>query len=293
MANKSTIIKNLSKQSKTFLLGLIGLFVIVVVISCQKVYAYYHNSTTSAILANKVGDFDLGDGDINMMIYRENDEGKFVRVYAVPAAYYNFNSELTSCTIPCNDGSGNCQYSYDNTNRKFALTSNQKLTCKFYFEKETSADIEVYILLEDASAEATYSYNSKSYKLNDVIPSYGYIYAEHYECENSGMVTYNSETKKVSVASATKDKCYIYFDKTGSADITVNAYVQDKYGSSTYTFVKTIPGNKIYTLNSAKSKCSAVDNNGTAGTVSYENGYINVVASGKQVCDVYLDLESN
>ena len=293
MASNKMIVKNLSSKSKVFLFGLISLFAVIVIISVKKVYAYYHDAITSLILANKVGDFDLGDGDINMMIYRENNEGKFVRIYAVPAAYYKFNDELTACTIPCNDGSGNCEYTFDNTNRAFALTSNQKITCKFYFEQEVSADIEVYVLLEDETAISTYTYNSKNYSLNNVVPAYGYIYADHYECENAGMVTYNSETKKVSVASATKDKCYIYFDKSGSADISVNVYVQDKFGGNTYSYVDSIPGNKLYTLNSVKSKCVAVASGGVDGSVSYTDGYINVVASSQQVCDVYLDLESN
>jgi len=293
MTSNNTVMKNLSRKSKIFLFGLISVFVVVLIISIQKVYAYYHDSITEQLLANKVGDFDLGDGDINMMIYRENDEGKFVRIYAVPSAYYIFNDSLTSCTIPCNDGLGNCEYSYNSANKSFALTSNQKVTCKFYFEQESAADIEVFILLEDENALDTYTYNSKNYSLNDVIPAYGYIYANHYSCENNGVVTYNSETKKVSVATATQDTCYIYFDKVGSADITVNTYVQDEYGGSTYTYVNSIPGNKIYVLNDTKSKCTPVAVDGVAGTVTYTDGYINVVASGQQVCDVYLDLESN
>lgn len=293
MTSNNTVMKNLSRKSKIFLFGLISVFVVVLIISIQKVYAYYHDSITEQLLANKVGDFDLGDGDINMMIYRENDEGKFVRIYAVPSAYYIFNDSLTSCTIPCNDGLGNCEYSYNSANKSFALTSNQKVTCKFYFEQESAADIEVFILLEDETALDTYTYNSKNYSLNDVIPAYGYAYADHYSCENNGVVTYNSETKKVSVATATQDTCYIYFDKVGSADITVNTYVQDEYGGSTYTYVNSIPGNKIYVLNDTKSKCTPVAVDGVAGTVTYTDGYINVVATGQQVCDVYLDLESN
>lgn len=293
MASINAIIKNLSKRNKVCLLLVISVFAIVLVFGIQKTYAYYHDAVTSSILANKVGDFDIGDGDINMMIYREDDNGKFIRVYGVPAAYYTFNDNLTSCTIPCNNSQGNCSYSFNSTNRTFSLTGNQKLTCKFYFEKQSSSDISVYILLESTTTDTTYTYNSKNYEINEVIPAYGYIYTEHYSCNNNSTLTYNSATKKVNVASTTKDKCYVYFNKNGNSDITVNTYVQDNYNGSTYTLVNYIPANKIYTLNSTNSSCTPTNSSDTAGTITYEDGYINVEATNKQVCNVYLDLESN
>lgn len=294
MTSSNTVLKNLFKKKKVVLLGIIGFFVIALALGVQKTYAYYHDDTSKSILANKIGDFDIGDGDINMMIYRENDEGKFVRIYSVPAAYYIFNSSLTSCTIPCNTDDGVCTYSFDDVNRKFSLTSTQKVTCKFYFEKEwDSSDIDVYILLESDTTDTTYVYNSKNYELNGVIPAYGYKYSDYYTCDNGSTLTYNSETKKVNVSSSQKDRCYVYFDKNGSADIIVNTYVQDKYGSTTYTNVSYIPANKIYTLNTTSSSCTPVSSSDEAGVITYVDGYIYVEATGQQVCDVYLDLESN
>ena len=106
-------------------------------------------------------------------------------------------------------------------------------------------------------------------------------------------MTYNSETKKFSVATATKNTCYVYFSKVGDADITVNTYVQEEYGVATYASVDAIPANKIYTLNDELSSCIAVSSTGNDGVITYEDGYISVIATGQQVCDVYLDLESN
>lgn len=290
--------KNLSKKNKKFLLVAISVFAVLLVFGIQKTYAYYHSSEGKSILANKVGDFDIGDGDINMMLYRENDDGKFVQVYNVPSAYYVFNDELTSCTIPCNGSSANCTYSFDETNRKFSLSGNQKLTCKFYFEKEwNDSDIDVFILLESDTTDTTYTYNSKNYELNSVIPAYGYIYSEHYSCENGSTIVYNSETKKVNVAmsatNTTEDVCYVYFNKNGNTDITVNTFVQEKYGVNNYVEVSNIPANKIYTLNSTSSSCTPLNSSDTAGTITYEDGYINIDATSGQVCNVYLDLESN
>ena len=296
-SNANTVVKNLSDKKNILLFVLISFFAVVLVAGIGKVYAYYHNDISEGILANKVGNFDMGDGDINIVIYRENDEGGFVRVYAVPEAFYVFNDELTSCTIPCNNEDGNCEYSLDAVNKKFTLTSNQKVTCKFYFEQEMASDIDVYIYVEDENGviSGTGANSSLKYTLRENIPAYGYVYSEVYACDNmeNTTVTYNSETKKINVATPTKNKCYVYFNKVGDVDIIVNAYVQDSYGTDAYTLVNYIPTNKLYTLNEIKSVCTPVVSTDTAGTIAYTDGYINIEASGKQVCDVYLDLESN
>lgn len=291
MASKnSTITKILTNKRRMFLFLLIGFFVIILISGGYKVYAYYHDSIASGILANKVGDFDTGDGDFNLMLYKENDEGKFVRVYAIPSDYYVFNDSLTSCTIPCNDGSGACSYSYDSINKTVSLTSNEKVTCKFYFEQVSNSDISVYVMIERNSG--THIYNSKSYSLVDSIPAYGYIYSGNYVCDSSAELIYNSETKKFRVATSTKNNCYAYFDLEGSTDVVVNTYVQDEFGRNAYTLVETIPANKIYTLNSTKSICTPITS-GDAGTISYVDGYINISSNSPQTCDVYLDLETN
>ena len=290
MTSIKEVFKNLSNNRKVFLFAVISAFSVFLIVSIQKVYAYYHDSFLSSILANKVGDFDLGDGDMNMMIYRENDEGEYIRVYAIPASYYVFDDSQTSCSIPCNDGTGNCEYSFDTTNRAFSLTSSQKVTCKFYFKQEGPTDIKVNMLIEDASANDTYTYNSKTYRLSDNIPAYGYKYSEHYTCDNGATLTYNAETKKVNVSSTSKTTCYVYFDQVGDPDIIVNTYVQEELNGTTYTKVNSIPSNKTYALNSDKSVCTPVNSGGVAGTITYSGGYINVEANGPQECEVYLDL---
>lgn len=301
-SNTNAVIKNLLNKKRMFLLVVISFFALIISFGINIAYAYYHESITSGILANKVGDFDTGDGDINMLIYKENDEGKFTRVYAIPDAFYTFNDELTSCTIPCNDGQGNCEYTYDSVNRNISLTSNQKLSCKFYFEKEASSDINIYVLVEDENGSYSNTYTesdasgvstiTKNYSLFDNVPAYGYEYTGNYKCDSSANVTYNSETKKFSVATATKNTCYVYFNSVGESDVIVNVFVQSAYGSTTYSEVSTIPSNKIYALNETKSNC--YDSSGATGSaISYVDGYINISASGAQTCDVYLDLQSN
>lgn len=292
MASKGIKFKKLPKKEKAYLLGIISFFAFVLIFGIRAAYAYYNDSASISILANSIGDFDSGDGDINMMIYKENAQGIYVRSYAVPAIGYKFNQTLTKCTITCtNDGTGNCYYSYDEENQIFSLTSDQKVTCKFYFDQEAESDINIYIMKEDSAG--TYTYNTQTYSMIESIPAYGYEYAGYY-CENQNAISgleYVSETKKFVVSTSTKNTCYAYFDSVGAADIVANVFVQSADGSTVYKQVESIPANNVYKLSTTKtSACYNSSGNNTGATITYVDGYINITASEKQTCDVYLDL---
>lgn len=292
MASKGMNLKKLPIKEKAYLLGIISFFAFVLFFGIRAAYAYYNNSASISILANSIGDFDTGDGDINMMIYKENDQGIYVRTYAVPAIGYVFNNALTKCTITCSqDTTGNCYYSYDEENQVFSLTSDQKVTCKFYFDKAAESDINVYIMKEDAAG--TYTYNTQNYSMIESIPAYGYEYAGYY-CTNQDTVSdleYISETKRFVVSTSTKNTCYAYFDSVGGADIIANVFVQSASGSSVYKQVESIPANNVYELSTTKtSACYDSSGNSTGATITYVDGYINITATEKQTCDVYLDL---
>lgn len=289
--------KNISKTNNIILFTIIAFLAIAVFLGLQKVYAYYQVGTTSKLLASRVGDFDFGEGDVNLMIYRENDNGDFVRVYAVPSAFYVFNDDLTSCTIPCNDGLGNCEYSFDSINRKFSVSSNQNISCKFYFEQTMKSDVSISFYLEDENG--TDMFLSKSYMLVNKIPAYGYKYTNNYSCFDEcgepvdATLTYNSETKRFNINTQKKASCHVYFEKFGVEDASVGVYVQESEGSGVYNLVDSIPSNKMYVLNDSKTSCASLDANGTAGTVSYVDGYIEIESDSAQSCAIYLDLASN
>lgn len=121
------------KKHKLYLLGVTAFFLIAIIIGTKTVYAYYHTSEPYSILSNYVGDFDNGAGDINIKLYKQVSAGRFTRIYDIPTGY-NYDSTLTTCTIACDTNeSSACHYSYDSTNRVFSVTSNEKVTCKFYF----------------------------------------------------------------------------------------------------------------------------------------------------------------
>lgn len=291
MTKFSGTFNSLLRLKKTSIL-IVMVFVFVLIAGMRISYAFYEDTQSISIVANAVGDFDTGDGDVNMILYKKSDDGKWVRTYTVPALGYEYKSNLTTCTIPCTNGtSGNCYYNYDTEAKSLVLTSNEKVTCKFYFDKQAgiTSDVNIYVYREDASG--TRPYNSKNYTLVNGIPAYGYQYSSH-TCDNNSTLTYDAENKKFNINTSTKDTCYVYFNSTGSADINVNVYIQKEKGTNTYNLVSTIPFNNTYVLSTNKiSRCYNESNTTLSSTITYTNGYINIDATGKQTCDVYLDLQ--
>lgn len=288
MTRCSDVFKKCLKKNKTcFILGVV--FVFLLIFGIQVGYAFYNKSDAISILSNKVGDFDIGDGDINALIYKENDDGKFVRNHSIPAAGYKYDANLTTCTIPCDTNtSSSCHYSYNQTTG-IELVSKEKVTCKFYFKKVADSDITVYILKEDANG--THAYNSKKYTIMDGVPAFGYTYSS-YKCDNAATLTYNSETKKFKIETSGKNTCYAYFNSTGNADIIAKVYIQSAKGSTVYNETNIIPANNTYKLSTSKtSRCYNSAGTTLSTPVSYTNGYIVIDASEKQTCDVYLDIQ--
>lgn len=283
----------------------IGVFLLLLIFGFSQVWAVFQAENHETFFASVVGDFDIGDGDVNMMIYRKNESGEYVRSFVIPSAYYILNDNLTSCSkycdqdpeictiaytkVNCNE-SDICSYTFDSTTRNLSLTSTEKITCKFYFDEVADSDINVFVLKENSGGIYLNSNNSKRYSIIENIPAYGYKYIDDYNCDvASATVTYNSETRTFNVASGQKTTCYVYFDQEGSTDVTVKAFVEESYGSGIYVEVDSIPNSRVYTLNSSSS-CTPVASGGAQATIKYEDGYIVIDATEAQTCQVFLDL---
>lgn len=283
--------KNLKAKKIIFAFAFLSLML---VIGISVANAYYTNTSSISVLASLVGDFDSGDGDINMIYYKENDEGRYVRTYAIPALGYTFNDAKTNCNQTCSnsDSSASCYYNYDSTTHSINLDSEDKVTCKFYFDKEINADVIVNILKQDENG--TYEYNSNKYSLSENVPAFGYDYVG-YSCTNGSTAQYISDTRTFKVNTTQKDTCYVYFDTNEEvADIVTKIYIKE---NTEYKEVEYIPQNKTYTLSQTEaSYCvngitdNASYSNANSSTISYENGYINIDSSEQQTCKVYLDL---
>lgn len=332
-------IKELSKN-KSYVYALLVFGILVLIVGIKSAYAYYHDEKSFSILSALVGDFDGGDGDINIIIYKqlvkkdtdEDENSKstnYAKSYSVPEMGYKFNDQLTECNFEgnnesvqpeagkaCTKGSGSttgCYYDYSEADRKFSVTSDRKVTCKFYFDKTEESDINVYLYAQKDGGEK--QYNNKSYSLVNGFPAFGYEYkengdgdtAKNYECydisEDGSDGTKNTdatvkfENGKFTVETQKRTNCYIYLDSTSSADIIANIYLRN--GENSYRQVKTIPTIREYTLSNGKSKCykygtngeysEEVADNGTNITYNKDEGVKIDNISEKVKCDVYLE----
>ena len=292
MASIGMKFKKLSNKKRAYLLVVMSFFAFALIFGIKSAYAYYSDSASLSILANLIGDFENGNSNVNMVFYKENSQGVYVRTYAIPTYGYSFNEGSTQCTIPCDsDSSSECYYSYDETNKVMSMTSEQKVTCKFYFDLENESDIQVYMLKEDENG--TYEYNSKYYTLVEDVPAYGYKYVHSY-CENGSSITYNSTKKTFSVQATQKEICYGYFDSVGNSDLAVNVFVQYASDSYSYKQVDSIPANTEYILSTKRSSYCYDASGTTNATINYTDGYVNVEnASTEQTCNVYLDIKTS
>ena len=137
---KKSIIKN-----KFFMIPVMFIAILILICGIQSTYAYYYHEDSLPIFSSLIGDFEMGNGDINIVVFKETavDSEDFVQTYAIPAVGYSLNSDRTSCQTPSHqpitcekdNPDASCHYTYDPDLKDIELTSNQKVTCKFYFEK--------------------------------------------------------------------------------------------------------------------------------------------------------------
>lgn len=294
-----------SYKKKAYSIGIVLLVTIILILGIKSTYAYYHKTDSFGILSGLVGNFNNIDGDINVIIYKENNNGEYSMIYNIPELGYIFDDSKTTCTIPCSntgnpdaDQNTSCHYTYNSSEtsheKAFSLTSNEKVSCSFYFNKETEEDIKVYIMKQDE--EGTNSYTGKDsitrkYNIVEEVPAYGYKYSE-YQCTNDIVnFEYNAELRKFNVATRFKNVCYAYFNSTGDADTTVKVYVQSAPSSTVYSEVTSIPENKKYELSTGKQSYCTPSEGSDNVTISYTDGYINISdINHKQTCHVYLDV---
>ena len=126
------------KKSKSYFL-IIVLLISIFTIGVKSTYAFYNTSEPVIMLTSRVGDFNYGSADINIIIYKESakSSGAYLITNAVPTNGYTLNNascydpnsrEIKACT---SGGSGDCTYTY--SAGQISLTSNSRITCKFYF----------------------------------------------------------------------------------------------------------------------------------------------------------------
>lgn len=260
-------------SKRIVLSSILFLLLILSVWGIKATYAYYDSKSVFSFLGTSIGDFDVGDGDINLKLYMEGDNGEYNLASSIPLIGYILNNEKTKCPAE-----------YTIKNNEIMITTNEIVTCKFYFDQIADADIKVNIMLEN---------DDGSYTVSEIIPAYGYSYKE-YSCDNTNIITninYNSESRTFSFVTTGKNVCNAYFNKVGNIDMRVNVYIQEEVNSQTYELHDYIPSYKSYKLSTIKtSYCTNSSGNNINSNINYINGEITISSNQSGNCYVYLDI---
>jgi len=266
-------IKNQLNSKRIVLTTILFLLIVLSTWGIKATYAYYDSKSAFSFLGTTIGDFDLGDGDINLMLYIEDDDGEYNLAKSIPLIGYILNNEKTNCPVE-----------YILNNNQITISTSEKVTCKFYYDKSVEADIKVNIMLEQ---------DDGSYALSELIPAYGYSY-NSYSCSNNNIITnlkYISETRNFSFNTTGKNICYAYFNKSGTIDVGVNVYIQKEENSNIYELHEYIPSYNFYKLSTNKtSYCIDLSGRNINSTITYTNGEISISSNQAGFCYVYLDI---
>lgn len=241
-------------------------------------FAYYNETASLSLLKAIVGDMYIEGNDYTLLVYQEdtdstgNGNGKYHLTKNIPAIGYNYSG------YKCQN---NSTLVFNEETKLASVTMEQKEVCSVYFDVIGKMDLTVKIMLEE-------TVNSNNYILGERIPAFGYKYS-HYECQNNGVLEYDSELHKVKLSSSTQEHCSIYFNKDNT-DITITLFVEEAYQTGEYIERLNIPSNVVYKLNESKSSCMNNNNERIDTTISYTDGYIDVAVSEIAYCNIYLDI---
>ncbi len=205
MKEKIEYIKRiLNKNRKKYLSILILLIIInLLLINIYLTYSYYKDEDGFPFIQATVSDKILGDNDFVLLVFVENvsntgiGTGEYHLAYGIPQVGYSYNNH--SCRFDSN-------LQYDDTSKTVSVVANKRDVCSIYFDLAINQDLNVKVLLETNPG-------SNTYELANTIPSSGYTYS-HYDCTNNSNITYDDNTKKITLTSIQKDYCNIYFKKS-------------------------------------------------------------------------------
>lgn len=266
----------LKKEHRKLSIG-IGVALIIVSILFINIFssnAYYHNEISVPIIRTRVGDMISNLYDYILFVYLEDADntgygsGNYHLGETIPLfgyTYSGYNCKNNSTLI------------YDDVAKSTSVTVEEKEVCSIYFNLTDGLDVSITIMIED-------NYQGNTYTVSNIVPYYGYTYS-HYECNNNGILEYNSSLHYVLFRGHERDFCRIYFNKDNTNN-RVDLYIKS---NNEYIQLNTIPIDVLYTINSNRTNCFNDGNEIVQGTVTYTNGYINVSGEGISYCEVYLD----
>ena len=103
-------------------------------------------------------------------------------------------------------------------------------------------------------------------------PGSGYIYNEQLSnCENGSILTWNDETKSVTVKSNVSDKCYLYFDIEPPEGIILTTNNTDNiFSPTTPAALNCVGSNSIYNQKYQRIEVASIENKYTTCNLTYQ-----------------------
>lgn len=216
--------------------------------------------------------------DIILYIYtKENKDSERKLVKNIPGANYNFTNY--DCT-------NNATLTFDESTRKFKISSTSKTVCNVEFTKK---EMDIILNLYKEDANGTHEYNNTKYTFVNELPGSNYSF-DTYKCKNSNTTISIDSNGELAVDATGKDECDLYFvggtDKVEilimqETDTGVSGYTTGKKYSRVYS----IPGSGYYYIGYLCDSSSA--------SITYSNGVLTGISNTQTTCRAYFNKNSS
>ncbi len=218
--------------------------------------------------------FDETEKDIILKIYaKDASSAERKEVKSIPSLNY----ELTSST--CTNGA---TIEFDNSMRKFTVSSSVKTVCEVEFTKKVS-DVTIHLFKQSASG--TTSYEGLNYEKTNEIP-YGYSFRT-YSCTDTSMntnITYVDG--EIVVISDGRNECNVYF--TGEeSNIDLQIMQESSEGVNGYTTGKKYV--RTFSVPSVGYKYVGYICDDSSATVTFSGGTLLAEGDKTTTCRAYFD----
>ena len=160
--------------------------------------------------------------------------------------------------------------------------NNEKTVTK---EEDTKSELFSY-MIETSAGSGDYEMAT-----DNKWPGEGYVFNESLSgCENGSKLTWNDETKSVTLKANISDKCYLYFDKEPPDVTLVTNNTDNVFNPTTPATLNCVGSNSIYNQKYQRIEVASIENKYTTCNLTYQtpssknylNNYITSLAGQTQ-----------
>lgn len=214
--------------------------------------------------------------DIILYVYTKEDknsERKLVK--SIPNASYNYSADTSTCT-------NGATLTFDETTRKFKISSSNKTVCYAEFIKK-EMDIILNIYKEDVNG--SHEYNNTKYTFVSDIPGSNYSF-DTYECGKDTTKIELDSNGELLVDAPSKDECNIYY-KGGTDTVEIIIMQETDTGVSGYTTNKFYT--RVYSIPSSGYGYVGYLCDNNLASITYSNGILTGESTVQTTCRAYFN----